>query len=92
MNSLRVVEHSSETAVPSTTAEFSASKTCSICISDYQANDTLVELPCKHRYHKDCIIPWLQQHRKCPICNVVIHERTAQPEQPRYEIAMLDIA
>ncbi|KAK9665258.1 hypothetical protein RND81_14G100700 [Saponaria officinalis] len=40
-------------------------ETCSICLSDYQPRETLKILPeCLHRFHKDCIDPWLRSKEK----------------------------
>ena len=33
---------------------------CVICQLDYEENDNLVVLSCKHMYHPDCINSWLQ--------------------------------
>ena len=43
---------------------------CGVCqdeIEDTQKDD-LLELPCKHIYHKDCILPWFDKSNTCPIC------------------------
>jgi Ring finger domain len=44
--------------------------TCSICIDDFEAGETLILLPrCKHAFHKDCIQPWLLERQGCcPLC------------------------
>ncbi|KAL5722499.1 hypothetical protein ACHQM5_006014 [Ranunculus cassubicifolius] len=43
--------------------------TCSICLSDYQAKETLKIIPdCKHCFHSTCIDEWLRQNVTCPIC------------------------
>lgn len=44
---------------------------CSICMEDYEHGENLIELPCSHRFHKDCIEPWLtERHPTCPLCKL----------------------
>ena len=32
---------------------------CPICLKVMEEDDILNELPCKHKFHKECILPWL---------------------------------
>ena len=46
---------------------------CSICLSAFQAGQTLTTLPCKHSFHSDCIRRWcatvkLEDDLTCPLC------------------------
>ena len=34
---------------------------CPICLKDMEQDDIVNELPCKHKFHKECILPWLQK-------------------------------
>lgn len=42
---------------------------CSICLEDFNVDETAVSLNCNHVYHKECIKEWLtKQSSKCPTC------------------------
>ncbi|XP_026440560.1 putative RING-H2 finger protein ATL21A [Papaver somniferum] len=44
---------------------------CSICLSEYQPNETLKTMPaCNHCFHVDCIDVWLLLNSTCPICRI----------------------
>jgi len=42
---------------------------CVICQEYFTEGETLLVLPCFHKFHNDCIEPWLEGHHKCPTCN-----------------------
>jgi len=43
-------------------------KECSICQEDYKQGEILLDLPCDHNFHKNCVTQWLTQHNSCPVC------------------------
>lgn len=44
----------------------SETETCPVCQDDMMEEAT--KMPCDHKYHRDCIKPWLAEHNTCPMC------------------------
>lgn len=43
---------------------------CPICIEMFTHGSKVIELECKHYYHKECIMSWYQKKKICPLCNI----------------------
>jgi hypothetical protein len=41
---------------------------CMICLGDFEVGDRVRLLPCMHRYHRDCLDPWLLRCDECCVC------------------------
>ncbi|KAL0369348.1 UNVERIFIED_CONTAM: E3 ubiquitin-protein ligase SIRP1 [Sesamum angustifolium] len=41
---------------------------CSVCLDDCEMGSEVKEMPCKHKFHSGCILPWLELHSSCPVC------------------------
>ncbi|KAL1565414.1 RING-type E3 ubiquitin transferase [Salvia divinorum] len=48
------------------------SDSCVICRLDFEDDDTLILLSCKHSYHSECINSWLQINKVCPVCSAEV--------------------
>jgi len=59
------------------------SEACSICIDEFEQDQTLRKLPCGHRFHIKCIDEWLKISNSCPNCKAEIPRTnlTTGPQQ-----------
>ncbi|KAK4695200.1 hypothetical protein P7C71_g2502, partial [Lecanoromycetidae sp. Uapishka_2] len=51
---------------------------CSVCTEDFVKGQDVRVLPCKHKFHPECIDPWLLNvSGTCPLCRVDLHPTTS---------------
>lgn len=46
----------------------SVDDSCSICLEKFSIIDVIKELPCRHIFHKKCLLQWLKKSDFCPLC------------------------
>ncbi|KNA20777.1 hypothetical protein SOVF_049200 [Spinacia oleracea] len=56
---------------------------CAVCKDQIEVGEEGKKLPCSHRYHGDCIIPWLRIRNTCPLCRFELPTDDADYEQRR---------
>lgn len=62
---------------------------CCICLEEFQIDQEVVELPCKHIFDKNCVENWLKQHNTCPQCRYQLP--TEEDEKKINEIEVKDV-
>lgn len=48
--------------------EKESDNTCSICLCEFEEDDEVTRLPCKHVFHLEEIREWLKHKGTCPLC------------------------
>ena len=54
---------------------------CTICYCEFEEDEKLVELRCKHVYHEECITKWVERNAKCPVCKAPQTDRPIFTEE-----------
>ncbi|CAB9516133.1 protein ligase RNF167 [Seminavis robusta] len=69
-------EEDAVTVVPAPPLDPEEEHTCAVCLDDLMPSPAdgeeaanLLCLPCGHKFHSNCIVPWMtERHASCPLC------------------------
>ncbi|XP_020104367.1 E3 ubiquitin-protein ligase RNF181-like [Ananas comosus] len=54
---------------------------CAVCLEEVatasNAQKKVTRLPCSHKFHSDCVLPWLASHPDCPCCRTPVPSLSA---------------
>ncbi|KAL3824563.1 hypothetical protein ACJIZ3_020592 [Penstemon smallii] len=48
---------------------------CAVCLEQFKAEEgktATMQLPCAHKFHTNCLVPWLEANGHCPCCRMKI--------------------
>ncbi|KAJ9513772.1 hypothetical protein QJQ45_015515, partial [Haematococcus lacustris] len=56
---------------------------CTVCHEAMASGTEVVQLPCSHCFHEDCVMPWLGEHNTCPVCRYALEMEVDPPTSQR---------
>ncbi|KAL2607541.1 hypothetical protein R1flu_026114 [Riccia fluitans] len=52
---------------------------CPVCLEGVLQGQRVITLPCQHRFHPECLTPWLSNHGQCPYCRAeIVKDKTPE--------------
>jgi len=70
------------TASSANAPDDSGNQGCSICTEDFERGQDQRVLPCDHRFHPECIDPWLLNvSGTCPLCRIDLRPQRSRTSQ-----------
>ncbi|KAL6654864.1 hypothetical protein ACP70R_008329 [Stipagrostis hirtigluma subsp. patula] len=46
---------------------------CAVCLDEVrERHQKVTRLPCSHKYHSECVLPWLAIQPDCPCCRTLV--------------------
>ncbi|KAH9297821.1 hypothetical protein KI387_029503 [Taxus chinensis] len=45
---------------------------------DFFSKQHILRLPCNHRFHSECLTPWIKSHGQCPVCRLDLTGRCSE--------------
>lgn len=61
---------------------------CVVCREVFEIGSIGIDLPCRHRFHKKCLLPWLQEHNSCPVCRFELPTDDEDYEKRKHNVSM----
>ncbi|KAJ9153305.1 hypothetical protein P3X46_026758 [Hevea brasiliensis] len=61
---------------------------CSVCLDDFEIGTEAKEMPCKHKFHSSCLLPWLELHSSCPVCRFQLPADESKSDSERSQISI----
>ncbi|KAG5285906.1 hypothetical protein AALO_G00008820 [Alosa alosa] len=67
--------------------ELNLHEICAVCLEEFKQKDELGICPCKHAFHRKCLIKWLEVRKVCPLCNMPVlqlaqQQGSSEPQGP----------
>ncbi|WCJ28782.1 RING/U-box superfamily protein [Euphorbia peplus] len=56
---------------------------CSVCLDDFEIGTEAKQMPCKHKFHSGCLLPWLELHSSCPVCRFQLPAEESKSDSER---------
>lgn len=58
---------------------------CAVCLESLVGDGA--QLPCRHVFHHDCVVPWLERRGSCPLCRMDLTQMAAATPSPQRNAA-----